>query len=164
DICYIGDEVRDPARVIPRSILFSILGCAVGYFLLHLSLLGVMPWREMLNSKFVVSEFMERLHGRGAAVAVTVMILWTAFGSVFAFVGWSYIFVTSGWGYVAVGLLTLAAGVGAFLVKARLERAWPFLAASLLVLSVAAGAAAADRLDLRSGWTIQSSAKVAAKG
>ncbi|PYQ15625.1 MAG: hypothetical protein DMF80_08480 [Acidobacteria bacterium] len=84
DICYIGDEVRDPARVIPRSILFSILGCAVGYFLLHLSLLGVIPWREMLNSKYVVSEFMERLHGRGAAVAVTLMILWTAFGSVFA--------------------------------------------------------------------------------
>ena len=24
DICYIGDEVREPARVIPRSILFSI--------------------------------------------------------------------------------------------------------------------------------------------
>ena len=84
DICYIGDEVRDPAKVIPRSILFSIVGCAVGYFLLHLSLLGVIPWREMLNSKFVVSEFMEHLHGRGAAVTITLMILWTAFGSVFA--------------------------------------------------------------------------------
>jgi len=84
DICYIGDEVRDPAKVIPRSILFSIVGCAVGYFLLHLSLLGVIPWREMLSSKFVVSEFMERLHGRTAAVLVTLMILWTAFGSVFA--------------------------------------------------------------------------------
>jgi basic amino acid/polyamine antiporter, APA family len=47
-------------------------------------MLGVLPWRQMLNSKFVVSEFMEHLHGRGAAVAVTLMILWTAFGSVFA--------------------------------------------------------------------------------
>jgi amino acid transporter len=84
DICYIGDEVRDPARVIPRSILYSILGCAVAYFLLHLTMLGVLPWREMLTSKFVVSDFMEHLHGRGAAVAVTLMILWTAFGSVFA--------------------------------------------------------------------------------
>ena len=84
DICYIGDEVRDPARVIPRSILYSIFGCAVAYFLLHLTMLGVLPWREMLKSKFVVSEFMEHLHGRGAAVAVTLMILWTAFGSVFA--------------------------------------------------------------------------------
>jgi len=84
DICYIGDEVRDPARVIPRSILFSIAGCAVGYFLLHLSLLGVVPWREIIGSRFIVSEFMERLHGRTAAVVVTVMILWTAFGSIFA--------------------------------------------------------------------------------
>jgi amino acid transporter len=84
DICYIGDEVKEPARVIPRSILYSILGCATAYFLLHLSLLGVVPWREMLGSQFVVSEFMERVHGRGAAVIVTVMILWTAIGSVFA--------------------------------------------------------------------------------
>jgi exo-1,4-beta-D-glucosaminidase len=267
DICYIGDEVRDPARVVPRSILFSILGCAVGYFLLHLSLLGVIPWREMLDSKYVVSEFMERLHGRGAAVAVTLMILWTAFGSVFAlllgysripyaaaiqgdffrpfahvhptknfpdvslyvlgavsivasfftldqvitalittrvvvqfggqivalpllrkrlpdsarpykmwlyplpaivaFVGWAYIFVTSGWAYVVVGLLTLAAGVVAFLIKARAERSWPFAtAAVLLALAVGAPVHAAENRaqPLRTGWMIQSSAKVAEKG
>jgi amino acid transporter len=84
DVCYIGDEVREPARVIPRSILYAILACASAYFLLHLSLLGVLPWREMLGSRFVVSEFMERVAGRGAAVLVTVMILWTAVGSVFA--------------------------------------------------------------------------------
>ena len=29
DICYIGDEVRNPGRVIPRSILFSILSVAL---------------------------------------------------------------------------------------------------------------------------------------
>src|SRR5229473_2637405 len=44
DICYIGDEVREPARVIPRSILYSILGCLVGYLGIHLSLIGVVPW------------------------------------------------------------------------------------------------------------------------
>ena len=26
DICYLGDEVRDPGRVIPRSILISVAG------------------------------------------------------------------------------------------------------------------------------------------
>jgi exo-1,4-beta-D-glucosaminidase len=265
DICYIGDEVREPAKVIPRSILYSILACATGYFLLHLALLGVIPWREMLGSKYVVSEFIERLYGRGAAVALTLMILWTAFGSVFAlllgysripfaaavkgdffrvfarvhptkkfpdvslyvlgavaivasfftldqvitalittrvlvqfmgqivalpllrkrigenalpykmwfypvpaiiaFLGWAYIFVTSGWGYVAVGLLTLAAGVAAFLVRARLERSWPFVAAAILALVIPSAASGAEkRQDLRAGWTIQSSAKVAEKG
>lgn len=84
DVCYIGDEVRDPGRVIPRSILYSIAGIFVAYLLLHLSLIGTLPWRQMLNSQFVVSEFMEHVYGRGAAVAITLMILWTAFGSVFA--------------------------------------------------------------------------------
>jgi len=31
-----------------------------------------------------VSELMERLHGRTAAIAITLAVLWTAFGSVFA--------------------------------------------------------------------------------
>ena len=43
-----------------------------------------MPWREAMNSTFLVSDFMQRLYGRGAAIVITVMILWTAFGSVFA--------------------------------------------------------------------------------
>jgi len=92
DICYIGDEVREPARVIPRSILYSIGAIFVAYILLHLSLIGTLPWRQMLGSQYVVSEFMEHVYGRWAAVAITVMILWTAFGSVFAlFLGYSRI-------------------------------------------------------------------------
>jgi basic amino acid/polyamine antiporter, APA family len=84
DVCYIGDEVKDPARVVPRSILWSIAICAVGYCAIHLALIGVVPWREGIHSTFIASDFMERLYGRGAAVVITLMILWTAFGSVFA--------------------------------------------------------------------------------
>jgi amino acid transporter len=35
-------------------------------------------------SDFIVSVFMERVYGPGVATAFTVMVLWTAFGSVFA--------------------------------------------------------------------------------
>ncbi|HXF04298.1 MAG TPA: APC family permease [Blastocatellia bacterium] len=84
DVCYIGDEVRDPARVIPRSILYCIIACAVAYFSINLTLIGVVPWWEAVNSQFIVSDFMQRLYGRPAAMVVTLMILWTAFGSVFA--------------------------------------------------------------------------------
>ena len=31
DVCYIGDEVRDPGRVIPRSILISTAAVALIY-------------------------------------------------------------------------------------------------------------------------------------
>ena len=84
DVCCIGDEVQNPAYVVPRSILFSLVICCLGYIALHLALIGVVPWREGIHSNFIVSDFMERLYGRGAAVAVTILILWSAFGSVFA--------------------------------------------------------------------------------
>jgi amino acid transporter len=90
DICYIGDEVKDPARVIPRSILLSIVFVALIYVAINLSVIGVVPWREFVPaadhpaSRFVVSVFMERIYGRSVAAFFTAAILWTAFGSVFA--------------------------------------------------------------------------------
>jgi len=89
DICYIGEEVKDPGRVIPRSIIISIAAVALIYFAINFSLIGVVPWREFVpdsqpNSGFVVSIFMERLYGSRAASVFTIMVLWTAFGSVFA--------------------------------------------------------------------------------
>ena len=90
DVCYIGEEVRDPARVIPRSILISTIAVAIIYFGINLSIIGVIPWREFVPadqfpaSSFIVSIFMERLYGPTVAMIFTLMILWTAFGSVFA--------------------------------------------------------------------------------
>ena len=90
DICYIGDEVKDPGRVIPRSILLSIVGVAIIYFMINLSIIGVVSWREFVpdqgNAKaaFIVSYFMETVYGSKIASLFTLMILWTAFGSCFA--------------------------------------------------------------------------------
>jgi basic amino acid/polyamine antiporter, APA family len=84
DICYVGGEVRNPARVIPRSILYSVIGVAAIYALMNLSIIGVVPWREAVQSKFVAAQFMEKLYGTGAASAVTILVLWTALASVFA--------------------------------------------------------------------------------
>jgi hypothetical protein len=90
DICYIGDEVKDPGRVIPRSILISIVAVALIYIAINLSIIGVVPWRDFVpadahpESEFIVSSFMERLYGPNVATVFTFLILWTAFGSVFA--------------------------------------------------------------------------------
>ncbi len=90
DVCYIGEEVRDPGRVIPRSIFWSILGVALICLAVTLSIIGVVPWREFVpaserpGADFVVSLFMEKTYGHRVAALFTAMILWTAFGSVFA--------------------------------------------------------------------------------
>ncbi len=83
-ICYVGGEVRNPARVIPRSIVYSVLAVAGIYTLMNLSIIGVIPWREAVQSKFIAAQFIEKLYGARAATAVTVLVLWTAFASVFA--------------------------------------------------------------------------------
>lgn len=83
-ICYVGGEVRNPARVIPRSIVYSVLAVAGIYSLMNLSIIGVVPWREAMQSKFIAAQFIEKLYGTRAAGAVTVLVLWTAFASVFA--------------------------------------------------------------------------------
>jgi amino acid transporter len=90
DICYIGDEVKDPGRVIPRSILISIVAVAAIYLAINLAIIGVVPWRDFVpadahpEAEFIVSTFMERLYGPQVATLFTFLILWTAFGSVFA--------------------------------------------------------------------------------
>ncbi|NUS32130.1 MAG: amino acid permease [Gemmatimonadaceae bacterium] len=90
DVCYIGDEVRDPGRVIPRSILISTAAVALIYLGINLSIVGVIPWREFVpaadhaESGFIVSVFMQRLYGERVAAIFTLLVLWTAFGSVFA--------------------------------------------------------------------------------
>jgi amino acid transporter len=90
DICYIGDEVRDPGRVIPRSILISTAAVAAIYLGINLSIIGTVPWREFVpaaahpESSFVVSIFMQRIYGSQVATIFTLLVLWTAFGSAFA--------------------------------------------------------------------------------
>ncbi len=90
DICFIGEEVRAPGRTIPRSIIISVISVALIYMAINLSIIGVVPWRELVPANqrraaaFVVSIFMERIYGARVATGFTAMVLWTAFGSVFA--------------------------------------------------------------------------------
>ena len=115
DICYIGDEVREPGRVIPRSIVISIAAVAVIYLGINLSIVGVVPWREFVpasahpESSFIVSVFMQKIYGSRVATVFTLMILWTAFASVFALLlGYSripYAAAQSGYFFRAFGKL-----------------------------------------------------------
>jgi fructoselysine transporter len=85
---YMGAEIKNPGRVLPRSIIFSICGILVIYLLLQIGTLGVIDWHRMTDphdiaSTSVASAVLEKNWGKGAADTVTVLILITAFASVF---------------------------------------------------------------------------------
>src|SRR5215469_13918392 len=84
NICHLGGEIREPERNIPRGIFLSVLGIAVLYLAMQISILGVVPWREAQDSRFLASLFVERLYGVTAAKVATGMILWVALASVFS--------------------------------------------------------------------------------
>jgi amino acid transporter len=84
NVCHLGGEIREPEKNIPRSIFISILGIAALYLVMQTGILGVVPWQEGQHSEFIVSTFVERIYGATAAKFATGMILWVAFGSLFA--------------------------------------------------------------------------------
>jgi basic amino acid/polyamine antiporter, APA family len=89
NVCFLGDEVKDPERTIPRALVLSIAIVAVLYLAMNISVLGVIPWREMMNpavaqNKYIVSVFMERIYGAWAGKLAAGLIIWTAFASVFS--------------------------------------------------------------------------------
>jgi basic amino acid/polyamine antiporter, APA family len=90
NVCFLGDEVKEPAKNIPRALFLSILAVVCLYILMNVSILGVIPWRELArsgaaNSKlYVVSTLMERVYGQAAGSVISVLVMWTAFASVFS--------------------------------------------------------------------------------
>jgi len=84
NVCYLAEEIRDPGRVIPRAILFSIVAVAALYILMNISILSVVPWREAEQSKFIASTYIEKLHGNAAGNLMTLLMLWIAFSSIFS--------------------------------------------------------------------------------
>ena len=84
NICLIGEEVRNPRKTIPQSILISIALVAALYLTMNIAILGVIPWREAMHSDAIVALFIERIYGPLGAKISSVLILIATFGSVFA--------------------------------------------------------------------------------
>ena len=84
NVCFLGGEVKQPERNIPRTIFLSIIAVAVLYLAMQTCVLGVVPWQEAQHSEFIVSMFFQRIYGTQIARFATVLILWIAFASLFS--------------------------------------------------------------------------------
>jgi len=93
NVNFFAGEVKDPDKTIPRAIIGSILLVGAIYIVMNISILGVIPWREFVEvakpdnagiRQYVISTLMERLYGHTAGIIATVLIMWTAFASVFS--------------------------------------------------------------------------------
>jgi len=88
-ICYLGDEVKRPERVVPFGVIVSILIVTVIDFLISVSFTGVVPWREMVQPgsqafNAIGSVYMQRIGGHWASALMTIMVEVTAFAATYA--------------------------------------------------------------------------------
>ncbi|MGH9710864.1 MAG: APC family permease [Candidatus Acidiferrales bacterium] len=84
NVCFLGGEVKQPERNIPRAIFISIIVIAILYLAMQTCVLGVVPWQEAQHSQFIVSIFFQRIYGTHLAKFATLLILWIAFASLFS--------------------------------------------------------------------------------
>ena len=135
NICYLAGEVEKPERNVPRAVLISVGLVAAIYLLMNVSVLGVIPWQQLQGQvsdnarSSVISVFMQQIYGGWAGKLVTLLIMWTAFGSIFSLL----------LGYSRVPYAAALDG-NYFAVFARLHPRYKFPHISLLVLGAVATA------------------------
>lgn len=86
NVCHLGAEVRQPERVIPRSMFYSIAVVTSLYVCMQLAVLSVIPWQEARPDQFIASMTIERVFGSSAAVVTTVLVLIVALSSLYSVV------------------------------------------------------------------------------
>ncbi len=76
DLAFISGEVKDPARNLPRALIFGTLAVIVIYLLANIAYLGVMSVDDIRHSKLVAADVALRLVGPAGVtfVAITVML------------------------------------------------------------------------------------------
>lgn len=83
-VCYLGAEVKNPGRTIPRAVVYSIAGVTVINVLMSFGFIGVVPWREAMKSQSIGAAFMSAVYGPWAGSLLAGLIVVTAFASIFA--------------------------------------------------------------------------------
>src|SRR5215813_1817659 len=90
NVCFLGGEIRQPERNIPRAIVYSIAVVALLYMVMNISILGVVPWQELDRAAatetrfYVASTVLQRAWGTWAGNLGAWLVIWTAFASVFS--------------------------------------------------------------------------------
>jgi amino acid transporter len=88
-VCNIAEEIKNPTKTVPRSIVLAIFIVAILYMLMSTVIVGMIPWQEAEKSRTVASVFIARTFadpavGRIAGMVMTGLILFVAAASLYA--------------------------------------------------------------------------------
>lgn len=92
NITFLGSEVREPERTIPRAIMLSVIFVSAFYLVMNLAALpavreaaGRIAGNASANVRLqLVADIAQSAFGRWAGYTIAALIIWTAFSSVFS--------------------------------------------------------------------------------
>lgn len=81
DLTFMGGEVRDPSRTLPRALLGGTLAIVVIYLVVNAAYLFVLSVDDMSGRPLVAADAARRIFGEPGAAIVAAMVLLSAFGA-----------------------------------------------------------------------------------
>ena len=81
DLSFVGGEVKDPRRVLPRALILGTLAVIVIYLLANLAYLSVLTVEEIRQSPLVAAEVAQRLLGSPGVMFVAATVMLSTFGT-----------------------------------------------------------------------------------
>jgi APA family basic amino acid/polyamine antiporter len=84
DLSYVGGEVKDPQKNLPKALILGTIAIIVIYLLANLAYLAVLSVEEMRRSPLVAADVAEKIMGRTGETLVSVLVMVSTFGSLTA--------------------------------------------------------------------------------
>jgi amino acid transporter len=81
DVSFVGGEVKDPERNLPRVLIFGTLIIIALYLLANLAYLAVLPVGEIRHSKLVAADVADRVMGPAGVAFVSIAVMISTFGT-----------------------------------------------------------------------------------
>ena len=81
DLTFMGGEVRDPSRTLPRALLGGTLAIIAIYMVVNAAYLFVLSVDDMSGRPLVAADAARRIFGEPGAAVVAAMVMMSAFGA-----------------------------------------------------------------------------------
>jgi amino acid transporter len=81
DVSFVGGEVKDPERNLPRVLIFGTLIVIALYALANIAYLAVLPVEEIRHSKLVAADVAGKLVGAVGVAFVSIAVMISTFGT-----------------------------------------------------------------------------------
>lgn len=82
NITFMGSEVANPQKNLPKSIVLGVLSCMVVYVLINIAYAYALPQPVMASSALVASDAIAAMLGRTSGAVIAALVVIVTFGSV----------------------------------------------------------------------------------